>query len=56
MADSLIVRSQIKKRTGELNIAGDFAPTLNNKVEELIRKAIERAKANGRKTVMGRDI
>lgn len=56
MADSLVVRTQIKKRIGELNLAGDLMPTLNSKVEELIKKAIERAKANGRKTVMGKDV
>lgn len=56
MADSLVVRTQIKKRLGELNLAGDFMPTLNNKVEEIIKKSIERAKSNGRKTVMGKDV
>ena len=56
MAESLVVRSQIKKLIGELNLAGDFTPTLNAKVEELINKAIERAKANKRKTIMGKDV
>lgn len=56
MAESLVVRSQIKKLVGELNMAADFSTTLNREVEGLIRKAIDRAKANGRKTVMGKDI
>ena len=56
MTETLVVRSQVKKRIGELNLAGDFMPTINKEVERIIEKAIERAKLNQRKTIMGRDI
>ena len=50
MADMLVVRSKIKSAT-ELNVASAFADALNEKVKELVNKAEERAKANGRKTL-----
>ena len=53
---SLIVRSQIKEHTKDMNVSGDFAEVLSKKVEHLIAEAIERAKANGRKTVQSRDL
>ncbi len=52
----LIVRSRIKEIAGEINVAGDFAESLEKKAEQLVRDAIERAKANNRRTIMGRDI
>ncbi|MFH2028251.1 MAG: hypothetical protein ABIJ08_03895 [Nanoarchaeota archaeon] len=60
MGTSLVVRSQIKDlaRVGErhLSISTDFYVELNKTVENMIKKACERARANGRTTVMGRDI
>ncbi len=57
---SLIVRSNIKQHTklGDktLNVSGDFADKLNKKVEDLIREACQRAKDNGRNTVMAKDL
>ena len=50
---SLIVKTKIKELAGSFNVAGDFAEALNKKCEQLIRDAIERAKANNRRTVMG---
>jgi len=52
----LIVKAKIKSVVPGLNVAGDFADALNKKVEELIKAAKERAEANGRKTVMAKDI
>ena len=53
---SLIVKSNIKSVIGEVNLGGDFADALNQKVEQLIKDACDRAKANNRKTVMAKDI
>ena len=53
---ALIVRSRIKDIAGEFNVAGDFADALEKKAEQLVKDAIERARANNRRTVMGKDI
>jgi histone H3/H4 len=52
----LIVKSKIKEAVPELNVAGEVADALNNKVLELLKKASERAKANGRRTLQARDL
>ncbi len=60
MGTSLVVRTQIKDlaKAGErqLNVATDFYEELNSKVKAIIRKACERAVANGRTTIMAKDI
>jgi histone H3/H4 len=60
MADNLIVKSNVKavaKADGEqLNVSGDFADALNAKAIELVEAACKRAKANGRSTVMVKDL
>ncbi len=53
---SLVNRSELKKIIGDFKVANEFFPTLNAKVEDLVRQAMERAKANQRRTMMGRDI
>lgn len=53
---SLVVKAKVKEYTGEYNVAGDFADALHAKVETLIRDAVKRAEANGRKTVMAKDL
>jgi histone H3/H4 len=52
----LVVRTQIKELAGTLSVSKDFSDELDKKVHEIIHKAIERAKANGRTTIMPRDI
>jgi histone H3/H4 len=52
----LIVRLRIKEIAGEINVAGDLGDALDKKAEELLRTAIERAKANNRRTVMSKDL
>ncbi|MFQ5620810.1 MAG: DUF1931 domain-containing protein [Candidatus Nanoarchaeia archaeon] len=52
----LIVKAKIKELTGDFNVSADFADALNAEVERLVKKACERAKANSRKTVMGKDL
>ncbi|MCD4759926.1 DUF1931 domain-containing protein [archaeon] len=52
----LVVKSKIKEQTEGLNVAGDFADALDNEIKALIKKAVERCKANGRKTCQARDL
>ncbi len=56
MPDLFIVKAKIKELAGDFNIAGDFSDALNDKVKILIQEAIDRAKANGRRTLMSKDI
>jgi len=51
-----IVKSKIREAVGELNVAGDVAAELDKQVEEMLKKAAERAKKNGRKTLYARDL
>jgi histone H3/H4 len=53
------IKSQVKevvKNQGVNNMAEDFHEILNQKVENMLIEACDRAKKNQRKTVMGRDI
>ncbi len=55
----IVVRAKIKdvaNDMGRFSVSSDFADALDAKVKEIIRAACERAKANGRKTLMPRDI
>ena len=56
MSDNLIVRSNIKKVVGKYNVSGDFPDKLNEKIKGIIIEAVARAEANGRRTVMSKDI
>ena len=55
-SDWVIVKSKIKEMVGTFNVSADFNDELNKKVKQMIQDSIKRAEANGRKTVMGRDI
>ncbi len=52
----LVVKAKIKSVIPGYNVAGDLAEALNAKVEELVKSAAARAEANGRKTVMAKDL
>ena len=52
----LIVKSKIKEAVPELSVAGEVAEALNKKVEDLLKVASDRAKANGRRTLQARDL
>lgn len=56
VSDWVIVKSKIKEIVGKTNVSADFNDELNKKVKQMIQDAVKRAEANGRKTVMGRDI
>lgn len=52
----IVVKAKIKEIAGDFNVAGDVAEALNKKVEQVVRDACERAKANNRKTIMAKDL
>ena len=59
----IIVKSQIRKKVKELdeegsvqNVAEEVETGLEKKIEEVLKKAIERAKANQRRTLLARDL
>ncbi len=59
MADILVVTSKVKKyvkENGQCNTSAETVGVLSAAVEKLCRKGVESAKADGRKTVMARDI
>ena len=51
----LVVKSNIKEAT-ELSVSAEFEQELEKKVDELIKKAEKRAKANSRRTLLARDL
>ena len=60
---SLIVKSNIRKVVKELDkeneissVADEVGTALERKVEDILINAIERAKANKRRTLQGRDL
>jgi histone H3/H4 len=58
MSEVLVVASKVKqlvKSKSELNTSASVMDALSKVVEREILKAIERAKADGRKTLMDRD-
>ena len=57
----LTARTQIKdilkeSTYGVENISADFMDKLDEKVKQLILDAAKRAKDNGRRTIMGKDV
>ncbi|MCB0413661.1 MAG: NFYB/HAP3 family transcription factor subunit [Bdellovibrionales bacterium] len=59
MAEVLVVTSKVKKiikEQGGCNTSAETVQILSEAVEALCKKGIESAKADGRKTVMARDI
>ena len=58
---NLVVRTQVKEILKESglgldNLSGDFMDTLDEKVKQLVLDAAKRAKENGRRTIMGKDV
>ena len=54
----LVVASKVKEavKTGGCQSSGDLAEALSDRVHEILKAAVERAKANGRVTVRPYDI
>ena len=53
---SYVVKSAVRKALRGMRAGGDFFKALDKKIDVLIKEAIARAKANGRKTVRGYDL
>ncbi len=56
--ETLVVISKLKKyirSVSGMNTAGGVAPALSDIIRQMCNEAIEKAKADGRKTVMDRD-
>lgn len=59
MSEVLVVTSKVKgyiKEKGGMNCQGALPEELSKRVVQLLDKAIENAKNDGRKTVMDRDV
>lgn len=54
--NNIIVRSKLRELCGEMSVAADFGDALNEEVLKIVAKAVERAKSNGRRTVMPKDL
>ncbi|MBW2998386.1 DUF1931 domain-containing protein [Candidatus Woesearchaeota archaeon] len=53
---SVVVKAKIKEIVENFNISNDFPDALDKKVRSLIKEAVERAEANGRRTIMPKDL
>jgi histone H3/H4 len=58
MAEMLVVKSKVRDyaKKKKMSFGGDAADALSKAVACMVDRAIERAKANRRSTVKGRDI
>ena len=56
MAELLVVRSKLRDHAKGMNVSGDVAEALSGEVQGMIKRGVERAKANGRKTLQARDL
>jgi histone H3/H4 len=52
----LVVKSTIKKQLKGMRVGGDFWKALDERVAWKLKRAVERAKANGRKTLRPADL
>ncbi len=53
---SLVVKNAVRKAVRGYRVGGDFFKELDNKVSWKIKRAQERARANGRKTLRAADL
>jgi histone H3/H4 len=54
---AMVVKSAIREAVkGKYNVSEDFLKALDAEVSALVRRAGERAKDNGRKTLKARDV
>ena len=58
MAETLVVQSKIREiiKAQDCSTSEEAIQAISSEVERLVAKAVERTKANGRKTVKGSDI
>lgn len=53
---NLVVKSAAKRSVKGMRISGDFFKALDKRVEDMLRMAADRAKANGRATCRPADL
>ena len=56
MSSTIVVRTKIKELADNFSVSSDFGDALDEKVKSLIKDALRRAEANGRRTVMSKDL
>jgi histone H3/H4 len=52
----LVVKSAVRELVKDMRVSDSFFEGLNKAVEELVKRAAERAKANGRSTLRDCDV
>jgi histone H3/H4 len=52
----LVVKSAVRELVKDMRVSDSFFDGLNKAVEELVKRAVERAKANGRSTLRDCDV
>ena len=52
---SLVIKSNIRLAV-DLSVAEEVEPAINKLINDTLRKAEERARANGRRTIQARDL
>lgn len=53
---SLVVRSAVREVVGDMRVSDSFFEALDKEVENLVKRAVQRAKANGRATLRDSDV
>ncbi|MBI4411157.1 MAG: hypothetical protein HY541_01575 [Deltaproteobacteria bacterium] len=59
MSELLVIASKVKKfikEKGDCNTSASTMEALTQRLQQIVEKAIENAKSDGRKTVMDRDV
>ncbi len=56
MSDHVVIKAKLKEVVVNYQISGDYVDALDKAVRDLIKRSIERAEANHRKTVMAKDL
>ncbi|MDY6761603.1 MAG: DUF1931 domain-containing protein [Candidatus Nanohaloarchaea archaeon] len=55
MAD-IVKKSGVREAARGVNVGADFYQELDQRAQEMVERAVERAQENGRKTVKARDV
>ena len=52
----VLKKSGVREAAEDVNVGSDFYDALDEEVKNVIKRAVERAQANGRKTIKSRDV
>lgn len=52
----VLKKSGVRDAAEGVNVGSDFYDALDDQVKDMIERAVERAEANGRRTVKARDV